>query len=86
MDIYVIKIVVDNWVSELDKLGCATPETFINPIKFATDLGGLSYSVQLAIMGRMSVDLTKRVFTTFSDLHKQDIMNLHNAIQDLEND
>lgn len=77
-----MKIAVNAWVRDLEELGQATPETFVNPIKFATDLGGTWFVMQAVTLGKMSPDFAKHMFTTFTTMHKNDIINLDHAIKE----
>ncbi|WQY99586.1 hypothetical protein [Acinetobacter phage pB23] len=82
MDVFAMKIAVDAWVRDLKEIGQAIPEMFNDPVKFALDLGGTSFVLQAATLGKVSPDFAKHVFNAFTTMHKNDIINLDHAIKE----
>lgn len=86
MDIYSMQVVIDSYSDGLRSLDQINPEMFENPVKFVMDLGEVRGCIQLALMGKLSADFAKRVFTDFHNLHKNDVINLNNLKNDLKSD
>ena len=79
-----MQFIIDNYSENLRSLAQIDSEMFENPVKFIMDLGEVRGCVQLALMGKLSPDFAKRVFTDFHNLHKNDIINLHDLKRDSE--
>ena len=84
MDIYSMQVVIDSYSENLRSLSQITPEMFENPVKFVMDLGEVRGCIQLALMGKLSPDFAKRMFTDFHNLHRNDVINLNNLKRDLK--
>ena len=82
MDIYSMQVVIDSHSNDLRSLSQINPEMFENPVKFVMDLGGVRGCIQLALMGKLSPDFAKRMFTDLHNLHKNDVINLHDLKRD----
>ena len=72
-----MQLVIDGYSDGLRSLSQINPEIFENPVKFIMDLGEVRGCTQLALMGKLSPDFAKRMFTDFHNLHKNDIIKLH---------
>ena len=83
MDIYSMQVVIDSYSENLRSLSQITPEMFEDPVKFIMDLGEVRGCIQLALMGKLSPDFAKRMFTDFHNLHRNDVINLNNLKRDL---
>ena len=84
MDIYSMQVVIDSYSENLRSLSQITPEMFEDPVKFIMNLGEVRGCIQLALAGKLSPDFAKRVFTDFHNLHKNDVVNLHDLKRDFE--
>lgn len=83
MDIYSMQVIIDSYSENLRSLSQITPEMFEDPVKFIMDLGEVRGCIQLALMGKLGPDFAKRVFTDFHNLHRNDVVNLHDLKRDL---
>ena len=79
-----MQVVIDSYSENLRSLSQITPEMFENPVKFVMDLGEVRGCIQLALMGKLSPDFAKRMFTDFHNLHRNDVINLNNLKRDLK--
>lgn len=73
---------MDSLVKDLKELGQVDPVTFNDPVRFSLDLGGTSFVLQAATLGKVSPDFAKHVFNSFTTTHKDDIANLYHAIKE----